>query len=404
VTDELLKWRDEFPILEKSVYLISHSLGAMPRGVYDRLQHFADTWATRGVRAWAEGWWEMPVSVGDELAPIIGAAPGTVAMHQNVSVCMSLILSCFPPQGRRNKIVYSSLEFPSVQYVYEAHARDGSYRIVDVPSDDGITVSNERLLEAIDEETLLVPISHVLFKSGFLQDAAAITKRAHEVGAVVVLDTYQSAGTVPFNVTDLDVDMATGGSVKWLCAGPGAGYLYVHPRWHDKLEPKVTGWMAHEHPFRVRGGRHQIRSRHTPLSARLAFNSRAAFRASRIQNHQRGGRRKHSSSRTRARPSTSSAWRTKRASASRVRATRDDAAEPSPSPSSTARKSSKNSHAARYSLTSDPARASASRHTSTPKMKNSKSSSARCTTSSRPAHTARTKRQQAQHTETMNAE
>ena len=254
MNDELLKWRDEFPILEKSVYLISHSLGAMPRGVYDRLQHFADTWATRGVRAWAEGWWEMPVSVGDELAPIIGAAPGTVAMHQNVSVCMSLILSCFPPQGRRNKIVYSSLEFPSVQYVYEAHARDGSYRIVDVPSDDGITVSNERLLEAIDEETLLVPISHVLFKSGFLQDAAAITKRAHEVGAVVVLDTYQSAGTVPFNVTDLDVDMATGGSVKWLCAGPGAGYLYVHPRWHDKLEPKVTGWMAHEHPFAFEPG------------------------------------------------------------------------------------------------------------------------------------------------------
>lgn len=254
MTDELLKWRDEFPILEKSVYLISHSLGAMPRGVYDRLQHFADTWASRGVRAWAEGWWEMPVSVGDELAPIIGAAPGTVAMHQNVSVCMSLILSCFPPRGKRNKIVYSSLEFPSVQYVFEAHARDGSYRIVDVPSDDGITVSNERLLQAIDEETLLVPISHVLFKSGFLQDAAAITKRAHEVGAVVVLDTYQSAGTIPFNVTDLDVDMATGGSVKWLCAGPGAGYLYVHPRWHDKLEPKVTGWMAHEHPFAFEAG------------------------------------------------------------------------------------------------------------------------------------------------------
>jgi kynureninase len=226
----------------------------MPRGVYDRLQTYADTWATRGVRAWAEGWWEMPVSVGNELAPIIGASPGTVAMHQNVSVCMSLILSCFPPQGKRNKIVYSALEFPSVQYVYEAHARDGSYRIEIVPSDDGITVSNERLLEAIDEETLLVPISHVLFKSGFLQDAAAITKRAHKVGAVVILDTYQSAGTVPFSVTDLDVDIATGGSVKWLCAGPGAGYLYVHPRWHDKLEPKVTGWMAHENPFAFEAG------------------------------------------------------------------------------------------------------------------------------------------------------
>jgi kynureninase len=78
---------------------------------------------------------------------------------------------------------------------------------------------------------------------------AAITDRAHEVGALVVLDTYQSAGTVPFNVTELNVDFATGGSVKWLCGGPGAGYLYVRPDWIDRLEPKTTGWMAHEHPF-----------------------------------------------------------------------------------------------------------------------------------------------------------
>lgn len=249
MTDELLDWRKEFPILEKSVYLISHSLGAMPARTYTRLQEYADTWATRGIRAWAEGWWEMPITVGNLIAKIIGAPENSVAMHQNVSICQSLLLSCFPPQPKRNKIVYSSLEFPSVQYVYEAHARGGDYRLEIVPSDDGITVSNEKLLAAIDEETLLVPISHVLFKSAFLQDARAITKRAHEVGAVVILDTYQSAGTVPFNVTDLDVDFATGGSVKWLCGGAGAGYLYVHPRWQTELEPKVTGWMAHEHPF-----------------------------------------------------------------------------------------------------------------------------------------------------------
>ncbi|MEJ7709358.1 MAG: aminotransferase class V-fold PLP-dependent enzyme [Pyrinomonadaceae bacterium] len=89
----------------------------------------------------------------------------------------------------------------------------------------------------------------MLFKSSSLQDARAITKRAHEVGAIVVLDTYQSAGTVPLSVKELDVDFATGGSVKWLCGGPGAGYLYVHPRWHNVLEPKLTGWMAHEEPF-----------------------------------------------------------------------------------------------------------------------------------------------------------
>ncbi|HEY6122792.1 MAG TPA: aminotransferase class V-fold PLP-dependent enzyme, partial [Pyrinomonadaceae bacterium] len=249
MTDELLKWRREFPILENTVYLISHSLGAMPRATSQRLQEYAETWATRGVRAWAEGWWDMPLTIGDQVAKIIGADPGTVAMHQNVSICQSLILSCLEATPKRNKIVYSELNFPSVMYVYEAHARDGSLRITTVKSDDGITVPIERMLAAIDEETLLVPFSHVLFKSAFLQDAKAITERAHQVGAMVVLDTYQSAGTVPFSVKELNVDFATGGSVKWLCGGPGAGYLYVRPDLQTTLEPRTTGWMAHENPF-----------------------------------------------------------------------------------------------------------------------------------------------------------
>ena len=252
MTDELLKWRSEFPILERAVYLISHSLGAMPRATFDRLHEYADIWATRGVRAWAEGWWQMPVELGNEVGRIIGADPGTVVMHQNVSICQSLILSCFlplPENSRRRKIVYSELNFPSVMYVYEAHAREHGLRIETVKSDDGITVPLERMLSAIDEETLLVPISHVLYKSAFLQDAQAITERAHEVGAMVVLDTYQSAGTVPFSVKELQVDFTTGGSVKWLCGGPGAGYLYVRPDLIEKLEPKTTGWMAHESPF-----------------------------------------------------------------------------------------------------------------------------------------------------------
>jgi len=249
LTDELLKWRSEFPILEKTVYLISHSLGAMPRATYDQLHEYADAWATRGVRAWAEGWWDMPVTIGNEVARIIGADPGSVVMHQNVSICQSLILSCFEPTPQRNKIVYSELNFPSVMYVYEAHARSGKLRIETVKSDDGITVPLERMLEAIDETTLLVPFSHVLFKSAFLQDAKAIIDKAHEVGAMVVLDTYQSAGTVPFSVKELNADFATGGSVKWLCGGPGAGYLYIRPDLQNKLQPKTTGWMAHENPF-----------------------------------------------------------------------------------------------------------------------------------------------------------
>lgn len=241
--------RDRFPILADTTYLVSHSLGAMPATVHGAMADYASTWGTRGIRAWAEGWWDLPLAVGDELAPIIGAPPRSIAMHQNVSVCQSLVLSCLTPTPERNRVVYSDLEFPSVRYVYEAHARDGSIEVVSVPSPDGVRVELDAMLAAIDERTLLVPISHVLFAGGFLQDAQAIVARAHEVGALVLLDMYQSAGTVPVDVTALDVDLATGGSVKWLCGGPGAGYLYVHPRLHGVLEPKVTGWMAHEAPF-----------------------------------------------------------------------------------------------------------------------------------------------------------
>ncbi len=247
--DELLSYRSEFPILDKTLYLINHSLGAMPRATYDRLHDYAETWATRGIRAWEEGWWEMPLTVGDKIARIIGADPGSVVMHQNVSVCQAIIISCFDLTGLRNKIVYEAMNFPSVMYVYEAHAKASGARIVTVPSDDGITIDTQRMVDAIDEETLLVPISHVLFKSAYIQDVKAIVEKAHSVGALVVLDSYQSAGTVPFSVKELDVDFATGGSVKWLCGGPGAGYLYVKPELQQKLQPKVTGWSAHRMPF-----------------------------------------------------------------------------------------------------------------------------------------------------------
>jgi kynureninase len=252
--DDLLSYRNQFPILGKTLYLINHSLGAMPERVYDRLRDYADMWATRGIRAWEEGWWEMPVSTGDKIARIIGADPGSVAMHQNVSVCQSIIISCFDLSRKRNKIVYEAMNFPSVMYVYEAHARAARARVVEVPSDDGITIDTRRMVDAIDEETLLVPISHVLFKSAYIQDVKAIVEKAHRVGALVVLDAYQSAGAVPFSVKELDVDFATGGSVKWLCGGPGAGYLYVRPELRDKLEPKVTGWMAHRAPFAFEPG------------------------------------------------------------------------------------------------------------------------------------------------------
>ncbi len=244
----LLARRAEFPILAKSTYLISHSLGAMHRGVFDAMQQYATMWATRGIRSWAEGWWAMPGATGDLLCDILDAPKGSIVMQQNVSICQSIVASCFDYRPPRNKIVYTSLNFPTVMYVWEAKARDGAV-IREVASPDGMTMPTELLLDAIDEQTLLVPISHVLYKSAYLQDAKRIVEKAHAVGARVVLDCYQSAGTVPFSLKELGVDFACGGSVKWLCGGPGAGWLYVRPDLRPMFEPRVTGWMAHRAPF-----------------------------------------------------------------------------------------------------------------------------------------------------------
>jgi kynureninase len=248
MADTLLEWRKEFPALDKTVYLISHSLGAMPRRTRDRLNEYADVWSTRAIRAWEEGWWEMPISVGNLIATIIGAGEGEVSMHPNVSVCQSIVASCFDWRGKRNKIVSEGLNFPSNLYIHRRLESLGA-RVVTVESEDGITIPQQKLLAAIDDETLLVSVSHVIFKSAYIQDLRAITRRAHEAGAMVVADIYQSAGTVPVNVRDLGVDFATGGSVKWLCGGPGAGYLYVRRDLWPSLEPRVTGWMAHRRPF-----------------------------------------------------------------------------------------------------------------------------------------------------------
>lgn len=246
--DPLLAWRSEFPILEHTTYMISHSLGPMPRRAETALREFTDTWATRGIRAWEEGWWAMPLTCGDLIASIIGAPVGRVAMHQNVSICQSIVTSCFDWNGRRNKLVTDGLNFPSNDYIYHGLERQGA-QIVSVSSGDGMTVPLERILEAIDEHTQLVSISHVAFRSSFVQDLAAITARAHGVGAYIVADLYQSAGIVPLDVTALNVDFATGGSVKWLLGGPGAGYLYVRPDLDAELRPAATGWAAHAHPF-----------------------------------------------------------------------------------------------------------------------------------------------------------
>jgi kynureninase len=237
--EDLLDYRERFPILAETTYLINHSLGAMPAAAEERVLQYARDWKTRGIRAWGEGWWELPLTVGDQIARLIGAPPGTVSMHQNVTIAEAVVLSCFGFDGPRRRIVYEEGNFPSVRYLYQAQ------RGADVV----VAADAEGVVEAIDDRTLLVPATHVLFKTGEIQDVEAIVERAHEHGALVVLDAYQSVGTVPLDVTALGVDFAVGGSVKWLCGGPGAGWLYVRPDLAASLEPSLTGWQAHARPF-----------------------------------------------------------------------------------------------------------------------------------------------------------
>ncbi len=232
-------YRGRFPILAETTYLINHSLAAMPAAAEDRLAEYAGVWKTRGIRAWGEGWWGLPLTVGDQVARIVGAPPGTVCMHQNVTVAAAVVLSCFRLRPPRNRIVYVEGEFPSVRYLLQAQ-----------PDAETVVVPDlEALLEAIDERTVLVPLSHVLYKTAELQDVEAVQRRARTAGAHVLLDAYQSAGAVPLDLAAVGVSFATGGSVKWLCGGPGAGWLYVRPDLIEQLEPTLVGWQGHARPF-----------------------------------------------------------------------------------------------------------------------------------------------------------
>jgi kynureninase len=251
--DPLLRWRAEFPILDTCTYLVSHSLGAMPRRAREHLTRFADAWDRRGVRAWYEGWWEIGRTTGDLLAPLLGVAPGTITMHQNVTVAQAIVASCFAYDWRRRRIVMQDLDFPSNHYLYEGFRRYGA-EVDYVPSDGVVSAPIERLVDAIDDRTALVPISLVLFRSGCLQDVRPVVEKAHAVGARVVLDVYQATGTVPLDLAGLGVDFAVGGSVKWLCGGPGAAYLYVRSDLIPELHPAIAGWAAHADPFAFETG------------------------------------------------------------------------------------------------------------------------------------------------------
>lgn len=229
--------------------MVSNSLGAMPRTVPERLKAYSDIWAELGVKAWAREWWEMPVKVGDTIAPLIGADPDRVAMAPTVTLAQSAILSAMDFSSGRDTVVMTELDFPSVRYSIEQLAPKFGARVVVVPSSDGIGIDQETLHAAIDERTALVAVSHVLFRSAFIIDADRLVRHAHGKGAVVSLDAYHSVGVIPVDVAASGVDFLTGGVLKWLCGGPGGCFVYASEQAGQRFAPALTGWQAHSRPF-----------------------------------------------------------------------------------------------------------------------------------------------------------
>jgi kynureninase len=247
VADSLLEHRAKFPALESCVHLISHSLGCMPARAADDLAEFAELWRTRSIEAWST-WLPEVDRAAERIAKIISAPAGTVVMHHNVSSIMAVMASCFEYTATRDKVVYEALQFPTVSYVWKAEERRGA-KVVLVESRDGMTIDTQAVCDAIDERTVAVPISHVVYSSAYIQDVKTIAAKARSVGAHVILDCYQSIGTLPLDVVDLGVSFACGGSVKYVCGGPGAAWLYVRQDLIEQFEPRVTGWFGNEAPF-----------------------------------------------------------------------------------------------------------------------------------------------------------
>ncbi len=246
--EDLLARRADYPVLSTKTYLASHTLGAMHRRTPERLAEFAALWAEQGVVAW-ETWAPEVERVADVVGSLVGAPPGTTVMRQNVADLLGDVISCLDWRGTRNRVVTSSLEWPGSLNTWSQVDRLGGSAVVVPGSADGVHVDLERMVEAIDERTLLVECSHVLFRTSTLVDVRPLVARAHEVGALVMVDGYQAAGTVPVDVVDLGVDLYVGGSVKYLSGGPGNGWMYAAPHAVEQLRPVTTGWFGTASPF-----------------------------------------------------------------------------------------------------------------------------------------------------------
>lgn len=248
---DLERIRRQFPILDKCTYLISNSLGAAPMEARDGLERFYALWAREGVSAWEKEWWRLSGKVGNRVASLIGADKDSVAMMTNATQSHWVALSTqFVSKDRnRNKVVMTDHDFPSILYAVSKICSFTGWELEVVQSHGKPGIEAEDIIACLDENTLLVVTSHVYFKSAYIQDVRRICEYARSKGILTLIDGYHAPGTIPVDVKMLDVDFYIGGCLKWLCGGPGNAFLYANPRKMEKLEPLLTGWLAHKKPF-----------------------------------------------------------------------------------------------------------------------------------------------------------
>jgi kynureninase len=243
----MLQARTEFPVLNECVYLNSNSAGAVPREVHNVLMAYSNTLFHWRDTVWEQWWYELH-EYADQLAQFIGAPKGSVFTDTNLSTLLGRVGTCFNYRSPRTRVITSDLEFPTVSFLWQNFRHYGAEMII-IPSQDGCSIDEEAICAAIDERTQLVCLAHATFATGALTNIRRIAQYAHQMGALMIVDAYQSLGTVPIDVNELDADFLLGGAHKWLCGSYESAFLYVRPELLSSLTPSATGWIASANPL-----------------------------------------------------------------------------------------------------------------------------------------------------------
>ncbi len=244
---DLNEIRNEFPILGKTIYMNSCSLGALSKRSRQYVNDYLDLWDRMGASAWYEKWMSAIDSVRSMYAKVLGADESEIALGQNISGLLSSLGSCFDLK-EKNGIVITDMDFPTSNYQWLAK-RDAGAEVNIIESDDRIHIPVEEFSKVITGNTSIVSTSHVFFLSGYIQDIARINGYAKENNALCVIDAYQSVGQVPVNVRDMDIDVLLGGGLKWLLGGSGITFMYVKKDLIGDLRPTITGWFGVKDQF-----------------------------------------------------------------------------------------------------------------------------------------------------------